>query len=238
MIAARGKARVWEEAISSVNVERMSYRRSLTFLFANCAVFAGGMEWAFHQAQPVLGTPVISYLLSRSRNPSGYAVAAISLILSALFLAASAGGLPGNASRRLVRAGCIGLFVMAVLSFFVDSLGALHDALSALTLAALLLGVAFGIASLHAAATKTGKIVIWSSLGALSILFLILLYAYIDADFFNGSAWWRNLALAEWALIAVIDAALAATLITAELRFRSGRVRVESSRSPRLSLRR
>ena len=188
------------------------------------------MGLAFHKAQPVLGTPVISDLLSRSKNPSGYTVAALSLMLFALFLSGSASGLPGNAPRRLVRAGCVGLFVIAALSLFVDSQGALHDALSALTLAAFLLGVAFGIASLHAAATKTGKIAIRSSLGALSILFLILLYVYIDADFFNGSSWWRNLALAEWALIAVIAAAMAATLMTAEVRSRSAPGHVESSR--------
>jgi hypothetical protein len=196
----------------------MSYRRSLAFLLANCAVFAGGMGWAFYQAQPVLGTPVISYLLSRSKNPSGYAVAAVSLIFSALFLAASTGGLPGDAPRRLVRAGCIGLFVMAVLSFFVDSLGSLHDALSALTLMALLLGVASGLALLHAAAPRMGRMVIRASLGLLSILFLVLVYAYIDTDFFNGSSWWRNLALAEWALIAVIDMALVAVLVVVESR--------------------
>ncbi|ADV83945.1 hypothetical protein [Terriglobus saanensis] len=196
----------------------MSFRRSLTFLFVNCAVFAGGMEWAFHRAQPVLGTPVISYLLSRSKNPSGYPIAAFALIFSALFLAASASGLPGNAPRRLVRAGCVGLFVMAVLAFFVESLGSLHDALSAVTLIGLLLGVAFGIASLHAAATKMGRIVIWTALGALLLLVLLLVDAYIDTGFFNNSSWWRNLAEAEWALIAVIDAALAAILITAQRR--------------------
>jgi len=197
----------------------MSFRRSLTFLFANCAVFAGGMAWAFRQAQPALGTPVVSYLLSRSKNPSGHPLAAASLSVSALFLFAAVSSLErSTVARRLVRLGCFGLLFMAVLSCFMDSLGPLHDSLAALTLAALLLGVAFGAESLHRTATPSGRIIIRSSHVALVFLVALMTYSEIDASYFDNSAWWRNLAEAEWALIAVIDAALAAIMITAERR--------------------
>lgn len=154
-------------------------------------------------------TPVISYLLSISLNGQHQLPAILGLFLSASLLAYAVSAVPHRASRIFLWLGCLGLLVMSLLACRIESLGNTHDLLSAATLASLLLGVFLGIRAVHRA---TPHLRFKLSLYGLTITMALLLCAYTLPNYFDNAHWWRNLAVAEWSLIALIQIGIASLI--------------------------
>jgi hypothetical protein len=174
-------------------------RRGEWFLVANCVALGGGMSAAWACSGGGVA-PAVSYLLSRSHDPRGWTVAAYGLLASAVLLGIAAGRFQSRWACFLVRTGCFGLAAMAVLAVFTDSLGSRHDALSVFTLMALLCGSVAGLFGHRKRAKPVQWMLLW-----MVVVIALLIGAYLLPDFFDESTWWKNLALAEWMLIATLQ---------------------------------
>lgn len=186
-----------------VPVSALLHNRYRLALLANCLALAGGMAISWKLSS--IESPVISYLLSRSMDSLHATPASMGMLLSALLLAFAAGGLRQRAARIAIRTGCAGLVLMAVLAFFVESLGTTHDVLTACTLLSLLLGI--GI-ELQWTWKQSRHPALFFPIACIGVVMLLLVEAYLLPDYFDGTHWWRNLALAEWSLIALIDGSI------------------------------
>lgn len=171
-----------------------------------CTVFASGMWLALPKHTPRREI-VFSYLMSRSRNPSGHLYASLGLFFCAIFLIPVASrfryafprSFGSHAAAALLVIGIVGLSFMGIFSLVVDKLGVFHDDVTLISGLGILDGMLLYAGQVcrtgYARAKVMAIAMVLSLLGMLTLLFYVAANpAYTDSP----NAGWHSLAIMEW----------------------------------------